>query len=416
MTAKSTFSLTFVRANLYRATSLGLAYGLSLAVILVSVVILKRSDNPTVLGKFLLMIFIASIAAGIEPGTVKSVILTLSRDQFERLLNTRHFVRSCATATAIKTVLFAPVLALIWLLINKVDTPIITIILSSFTFTIIGFSATEIRTAYDYVGKFSQAVLVKQGNMSFGVAIATMMYILHFSELAVIFAYILARILFTFLTAKSILAASDGALEVTDKLALVANAHWKPIMSASVIGAMSGSIDRVTAFYFLSAAQSASFFVLYEFVSKFWLLPYLLAPITFATIARGDGKQFLAFARSTIFLAGLAVFMLAYSFASWRVFGSLWEQWSPNEVEVLVAAVVLASFTQVEVARLQGGGNSNQSLAVSAIGAVTALLLFPALTFAFGAQGLVWAWFGKSVAELIVAFPYARKGLPAYEF
>ncbi|MDQ2861375.1 MAG: hypothetical protein M3T55_11775 [Pseudomonadota bacterium] len=186
------------------------------------------------------------------------------------------------------------------------------------------------------------------------------------------------------------------------------------LAAVSVLAAAGGSIDRVLALRYLPAAAYASYYLLYEIFSRFWVAPYLLTPILFARLA--GGRECGAFIRRAWVGTAAAGAVLVGAVAGLCVAapallsGFVGTSFALFPI-AFAAAVALGALTQLRIAELQARGAARRATLIVGLGAVFSGVVFFALIRRMGAEGLMLAWLVKSVAELAAATMGGRLGL-----
>ena len=148
--------------------------------------------------------------------------------------------------------------------------------------------------------------------------------------------------------------------------------------------------------------------------SRFWFIAYLLSPIIFARRAGGEdadgfirGAWKLTAGAGTAFLTGVAGVLLLAPALAQRFIGLA----TPAPIMAFAAAVVIASFTQLRLAQLQGSGAARRVMLVMGASALISAVLFFVFARQFGVAGLLFAWLIKSVIDLGATMVGGRRGL-----
>ena len=184
------------------------------------------------------------------------------------------------------------------------------------------------------------------------------------------------------------------------------------LAGASVVAAVGGSADRVFGLRLLSPGEWAGYFALYEVFSKFWFIPYVLAPIIFARTASGldaravgRGARMATMAAGALFVAGVAAILLVAPGLPASLFGSrLAIHAPPSAIVAFAGAVALSSLAQIRIAELQGRGAAHRALVITGASAVATTALFYVAARSSGATGLLYAWLGKALIDLALAY------------
>ena len=179
----------------------------------------------------------------------------------------------------------------------------------------------------------------------------------------------------------------------------------------SVISAASGATDRVVVLRFLPPHVSGDYFLWFELISKFWILPYVACPIVFARRLRGDlpdrallGLIGLALAGGAAMLVGIPLVVALFGHLLPRPFNSV-----SLPVMIFAAGVALSAVAQLTGADLQGRGKLNYLLFSILLVLALAPFIFGLGAIWFGVAGVYAGWFVKSCLELMLnAAPYLR--------
>jgi hypothetical protein len=368
------------------------------AAILLTVIGLRTVAPATALRQFLGFVFIASLAAGLEPGTVKGAALgEAGVDGAPRA--------AYLAASAAKGLGASPIFLLLWRFADP------TISLGALAWTpvlaIAGFCATDLRALLDLRGRYAVALGVKQGALAGGVALAGLLVALGVPVSGAIGISSLARLAFLGLAAdRTVESGRPGPFDlralVPQTRRLLADRRWIDLAAVSAIAAASGGADRLFGLRYLTPAAYSGYYLTYELFSRFWLLPYLLSPVLFARAAAGEtGDRFPGAAWGLTALAG-AVFLAATGglvvLAPALLRQVVGVSFGPATLG-FAAAVVVNSFSQLRLAELQGAGRSGRPLLATAIGAVASIPLFFFAALSAGGGGLLLAWLAKSVLE-----------------
>jgi hypothetical protein len=391
-----------------RAAAVTGAYLAAAAAVLLTVILLRGLVPAAILSRFLGFVFIASLAAGLEPGTVKGAALG------------EGGVGAAAPAAylgaaAIKGLAASPALALLW----RFADPGISLAALAWTpaLAVTGFCATDLRALADLRGGYALAIGVKQGSLAGGVVVAGALVGLGVPVAGAIGGSSLARVAFLGLVANRVrgrdVRSQDPGPPVEDGSTgrqvrrLLGDGRWMELAAVSAIAAAGGAADRLFGLRYLTPAAYGGYYVTYELFSKFWLIPYLLSPILFARRASGafegaGSDPFVGAAWALTAAAGAAFVALTAGLVTLapallrQVVGASFG-WSTAG---FAAAVVVCSFSQLRLAQLQGAGRSGVAVWATAFGAAISIPLFFYSARALGGGGLLLAWLAKSVLEL----------------
>ena len=371
------------------------AYVLAAAAMLITVILVRDAVTPAALRGFLAFVFVATLAAGLEPGTAKADALDDGG---------RAGVATILGLSALKALVAAPIIALVWRFADP-DAGW-TVLAWSPGVCVAGFCVTDLRVLHDLRGRYAMAIGLKQGALAGGIVLAGGLLTAGAGlGLAVGFST-LGRLAIAGAAGLAEHARRGGRWSWADARRRLVDPRWLDLAAVSVIAAISGSADRVFGLRLLDPAAYGGYFLVFEILSKFWLIPYVLAPIVFARQA--SGQETGAFLRGAwgftavagaAFLAALAgLLALAPNLA-----GRLLDAAFGPSILLFAAGVVVGSFVQLRIAALQGEGASRRAAVVSAFSAAFSVALFYVAARRWGAPGLLSAWLVKSLVELSVA-------------
>ncbi|HLZ82299.1 MAG TPA: hypothetical protein VKQ54_01950 [Caulobacteraceae bacterium] len=383
-----------------RAAVLTGVYLAAAVAVLLTVIVLRTLVPSQTLSRFLGFILIASMAAGLEPGTVKAA--ALGEAGVEGASPAAYLA-----AGTIKALAASPVLALLW----RFADPAVPAAVLAWTpvLTVAGFCATDLRARLDLRGRYALALAVKQGGLAGGFVLAGALVAAGVPLSGAVGVSCLARIASLALAGSredrsGIHERIGGAALPRQVGRLLGDRRWIDLAAVSAIAAASGGADRLFGLRYLAPAAYGGYYLTYELFSRFWLVPYLLSPIVFARRAAAGGSDdgFARLARGMLGLAGAAyltatagVVVLAPSLLR-QVTGAFF---GPATL-AFAAAVVVNSLSQLRLAELQGAGRSRRAALAVTAGAAVAIPLFFVVARAFGGGGLLLAWLAKSVLEL----------------
>ena len=380
-----------------RAVAVTATYLAASLLILATVMILRGQVSPERLRAFLAFVFIATLSAGLEPGTAKAD--ALRPGPAAPLI-------AMLTASVIKALFASPVLALVWRY-GDPSADLRTLLLGPLV-AIAGFVATDLRVRLDLGGRHALAIGLKQGSFAGGIAAAGVVIALGGSLALAISIATGLRLGVTVLVARAARSSAPTPWEPPWPAArrLLVDPRWPDLALASVIAALGGSADRVFGLRFLGPADYGVYFLVYEVFSKFWLVPYVLTPIIFARQALGEdtrallrGAWGLTAVAGLAFVAGAAGAMLAFpDLARTYLAGA-----PTGPVTAFAGGIVLSAFSQLRLAQMQGEGASRRVAVVMGVGAAIAVPLFWFAARDHGVSGLLAVWLVKSAVELALA-------------
>lgn len=397
-----------------RGVMLIAAYTATSAVVLISAVGLGRTVSPAVLATVLSVFFVVTLSSGLEPGTSKAALVdgmpaNVTRSQF----------RAIALASTMKALGASLPLGVIWTLS---DTTIsVSILLWLPALVMSGFLATDFRVLLDGQGRHTAAIWLKQSSLIVVFAtLATLVALGAAMDFAVAGAA-LARLAWTGLTliwvyrgAPCTEPHSVGVSRLS--LKFLSERHWLHFAIVSVLAAGSGSFDRVVALRLLSTEEYNAYFILYEIVTKFWLLPYIVAPILFARRVSGSvNDRLMIVLYSVIAVAGFGfvAILTAFSVQAPSMFHFVTGLSSVPVAGLLFfgVGVVISSFTQLFLVELQARKRARWATLLTISSLVVSGVMFYAFTAWLGLVGLLVAWFVKSSIELALAFGGLKRAM-----
>jgi hypothetical protein len=381
------------------------AYGVTALALVSTVALLRFNASPADLRATLGFFFISSMAAGLDPATAKAAALNpdgaLERPAASYLL-----------VGAIKAAAAAPVLGLVW----RISDPQVPWAVLAWLPLVCaaGFWTTDLRVLLDLNGRHGAAIGLKQGVLSGGYVLAGLMVAAGAGLTAAVAASTVARTLAALAAAPLVARARPtGSGEIwRETRRLLSDGRWAEFAATSVLGAASGSADRVVGLRLLPPVAYGAYYLTYETLSRFWVIPFLFAPIIYARsvgIDRG-GRQVAQAAWAIAAVAGAG--MLATLLFIFAVFPHLVPALVGADLRaptvVLASAVVISAFAQIRLTELQAAGRARFTLAV-----VAAMSLISPAAFLFGARtagaaGLMWAWLLKSSLELALMLAAGR--------
>ncbi|MEO8811957.1 MAG: hypothetical protein ABI376_03475 [Caulobacteraceae bacterium] len=396
---------TGARAALSRLGVRGLAvvgaYVAASATVLLIVILLRRAISPASLRAVLAFLFIAAVSSGLEPGTVRAALLGGDAPGADR--------RARLIAAAVKALVAAPFLAAAWRFADPAQSGWIWVWTPLVAFA--GFAATDARAMLDYQGHHSFAIGLKQGSLAGGIAIVAAMITGGVPLFWAVGAATAARVALIVTVPRGTGPPESFVVAWGHARRLLADRKWMELAGASAVAAIGGSADRVLGLRFLPAHTYASYYVLYEILSKFWLLPYLLGPILFARGVGREGKDpfaahawRLTAACGAVFIVGVAGILVVAPGPAARLIGSDFG-WP---TVAFAAAVAITSLTQLRIAQLQAAGGARRVLILMAFSATFSVALFYGSVQLLGVRGLLGAWLVKSTVEFAAVM--AMKG------
>ncbi len=383
------------------------AYLVTALVAVVAILLLRRAISPAALQSALGFFFIAAIAAGLEPATVKAALLRGGPRESIAEAGAPVYL----LAGTVKALAASPFLAILWRFADP-RIPLADLLWLP-AVALAGFAATDMRVLFDIEGRHAAAIWLKQGSLAGGLAVLA---VLIGAGVPLFWAIGVSTAGRLGLTVWAVVSLPKGAAPASlgRMKSLLGDVRWMELAAASVIAAASGSTDRVLALRYLPAATYASYYLIYELFSRFWLLPYLLTPILFARLAAGqESRVFIRRAwmgtawAGAVFVAAVAGLWLAAPERLTRLAGA---SFGPFPV-AFAAAVAIGALTQLRIAELQGRGAARRASVIVGLCAIFSAVVFFVLVRRMGASGLTLAWLVKSGVELAATTVGGRPGV-----
>jgi hypothetical protein len=389
-------------ASMKRAGMATLAYLLTSLVLLAAAVLMKRSLAPEVTQISLSVVFVATLVSGLEPGTAKAAAVKSSADGPPKAM-AGLFWASCA-----KALIAAPILALLW----RVSAPMVPWTVLSWLPLIVltGFVATDFRVLFDVRGEHSAAIWLKQGPIAASFACLAALLLTGQGIAVSVGCSTVLRLVLTLAFLAWRLEERPFAMTRAawaNAKAMLRDSRWPHFALVSVLAALSGSLDRFVALRTLSATDYNLYFIVFEVLSKFWLLAYLAGPVVFARRATGAiSKQTMALVHLGIWCVGL-LYLLAISmfYLGWPSEARVWVGDPGPGLPALLAlggAIVISSSAQLNLIDIQARGGRWMASGLTGVSLISAGVLFAVCSHHWGFAGLLWAWLAKSTIELVL--------------
>jgi hypothetical protein len=378
------------RQVIRRAAMVTSVYLVAAAAVLLAVVFARHGLRPEPLRILLSYLVIATVAAGLEPGTSKAAALTKGAGMMPP-------VTSIVIISTLKGFTAAGVLAGIWKLSDP-SVPLQVLLLTPLI-TITGFCTTDMRVVLDLEDKHIGAITLKQGSSCIAVVVAVVLMLAGLSAFMAILIANCVRIVVLIPSLRHDLPARAILRGAQD---LVKDTRWLEFAGASALSAASGSVDRLLAVRDLSAATLGSYYVSFEILSRFWLLPFLIVPILFARRVKGETSgRFLRVAWFVTAVSGLLFLLIlgAIDMVRPQLFLAVTGRRIDSATFALAAAMVISSLSQLRAAEIQASGHGRQLMYFLAFGVVSSGLIFWFAAGHYGAPGLMWGWLLKTMIE-----------------
>ena len=378
------------------------AYSATAIILVASLAYASKHLSSTTLSTFLSLVFLTSLTSGLEIGTAKHVLHSDHNLLFARSPNLSFI----AEAAKIGVITSVPI-AIILHLQGNIPAKPATLLLVAVLVAVPGYLSTELKVFLDARGFHLRGILIKQA----GLCLAYISYIICFAfadriEYASLVACVLRMLLILAVLSTAIdglsircLADSQSFFSSSSSLSIM------KFMLASIFTCLSGSVDRIIALNVLSPLSASSYFAVFEVLSKFWLLPYIISPIVYSKIA--TKKAISGYLRDASFL--IAIAGLLYILSSVVASAALRHMIPLPRIQTLsiflmTTAIVISSFTQVFLSYVQALGRHQIVLSTISISMLSSCILFPLCYYLFGLSGFYSAWLVKSTAEILFLF------------
>lgn len=364
---------------------------------------LASTITPERLQALLVFVFVATLSAGIEPGTAKAALLVFDRPHIDFTMTMAMLQTSIIKALAV-----SPLLAGVWL----ISAPAVGVppgILWSPVIAVLGFVVTDLRVVADARGHHANAIWIKQGSLAISILAAGGAIYAGAGMVLAIGLSCLVRGVWTvfWLTLNGDFSGSSSD-HIREHLL---DKTWRHLLLTAMTGSLAASIDRLVVFRLVTTSAANAYIVTYEVLSKFWLLPYLIVPVIFVETARGGRTSTFSRLAYLAITAAAIPYLIVAALLPLAPIPVLQGAAFPSTGLLLFAfAIVLTSYNQLLSGQLQGAGAASSATWSATIGLVTSLIIFPVLVHYFGVVGLFWAWLVKSAAEgIFLFFSYIRK-------
>jgi hypothetical protein len=379
-----------IYGNMDRVIPVVAAYFFTSILLITSIVVLNRIVGAEQTKTFMTYVFIASLAAGLDPGTAKSALVKSNH------LDSSGISISLLAASFIKACIVSPALVLIWFLSTGELEDIFFLVLIPML-TGIGFLATDIRVFLDARGRSASAIWLKQGSLSLAIICTAVALALNYSLVIGILISCAVRL---FWMIGFILSLGGVQWSWGPFFTYLMPSYWRHFLLASAIGSFAASIDRIVAFHYLDAVSTSAYVLSYEILSKFWLLPYLLGPLVFVKVAKSRSN--IAFVKQCyllIAIAGIPFLFFAAALPYIPIESIQLAGLSPWGLTLFSSAILIAAFNQIIVSKFQASGSEAMVTSSATLGLLVACLGFPILLWLMGINGLFLAWTLKSLSE-----------------
>lgn len=390
-----------------RVATLLVAYLSTALGIVGTIYILRGRTDGDTLAAVMAALFMIQLTAGLEPGTVRGLLL---RKEKPADISVLLVVR---TATA-KAMVAAPAVFGVWWFVWADVPSLAWLVALAPALTAIGFITSDARSLYEAQGRYALGIWSKQGSVLVGMLLIAVVCLAGGSGMLAITLSQIGRVLFLLPFLFNLAGSSQRHEGKGRSVAmLLRQSQWQPLAGISVLSAVSGSLDRVVVLRYLSPDESATYIVLFEFISKYWLLAYLLAPIMFARRAsNASPDQFRQRAGMILLLGGVGFVACAiiapplFPAIAAKLLGAT----TPNMIVVMLAVVVaINSFSQLLTADLQGFGQAHRVIVLQAALLAGSIPLFFGLGKAWGLEGVGIAWLVRTITEYTLLWWMERR-------
>jgi hypothetical protein len=372
------------------------AYLAAALVMLLTVMAVRAHVPPTRLRDLLAYFVFSNLAFGLDPGTAKSAALGSGGAE-------PRPIASYLMLSAGKGLVLAPILACIWRFSDP-QAPLSALLWLP-GMCVAGMCVGNMRVLLDLRGKHAAATGLKQGVLSLGHLIAGLCILAGLHLPAAIGAATTTQLSLTGVMAWRFKGWGDGALWANAR-AMLFNLRWIDFAGASAISSASGAADRILGLRLLPAADYNLYFLTYEGLMRFWLVPYLLTPILFARTVGGLPSVGLARGAWAVTALGGAAMIGALGLAMVSVPGLLAVVLGgrlPVSALLFAAGVVLLAMTQIRLTQLQAAGRSRRALGVIAVNGALAVVIFFVAARYLGLVGVMAAWAVRGALDLAIA-------------
>lgn len=389
----------FVALN--RVATLLVAYLSTALGIVATIYVMRRYTDAQTLTATMATLFLIQLTAGLEPATVRGLLL-------RKIAPFDIHIPAVVRATLVKATITSPVIFGIWLFTWPNVPSLAFLALLSPIMTAIGFITSDTRSLYEARGHYTYGMWAKQGSVMLGMFLIAAISLAGGSVLLAIALSLLGRALFVipFLVNLARETTTRDPLNDSDDNGLAGilrHKEWRPLAGTSILSALSGSLDRLVVLRFLSPEKSATYIVLFEFISKYWLLAYLLSPIMFARRAadtRPDQfrqiSQLILIAGGVVLVAGAVLVPSLLPALATKLLGTP----PPKAIITLLAiAVAINSFSMLLTSDLQGRGEAHRVIVLQVGLLAASVPLFFGLGFVWSLIGIGIAWVVRTAVE-----------------
>lgn len=386
--------INYLNKNLLKSFNLIVSYLISGIVLIGALAIFNNNQslNAETITNFILLV---TLAGGFELGLVKSTLINLgnSRNRFFNKL-------SLISKVSVRAIIPSIIVFILWSFLNN-DIYFLLKIIFSYCLCIIGILSSELRVIFNNNGNHSTAVWTKQGGITLGVLTFVISISLGYDDVISLGMYFLVRTLYLILLFYRLDKIKHSDKEIVFDKNYISG--WKNIFGLSLLAVISGNIDRVLISYFLDPIVVLNYFLIYEILTKYWLIAVIVNPIIFVQYA-GGGNGIL----SGIGIIKILGIISTISILTFIIFVNLYPVFFNNILNISIKnlfiilffiAIVINCVTQIVSTLLLSRGYARSLLIISII---VTLVITPILVYAiihFGINGLLVTWLIKSCFE-----------------
>lgn len=385
--------LTYKRS--VKALNIVSAYACSAIVLIISLTIFNNNQelvNPTIITNFILVV---ALTSGFELGLVKSSLINSygpKQQNFDLYLLFKK--------TSVKALIPSIFISILWISFGG-SLSIVSKIIFSYSMCLIGVFTAELRVVFNHIKSYSIAAWVKQAGMTIGILAFLIGIYFGFGQFLSLFLYCLTRAVWLALVSYKYKKISSGKKLVKfDK-----NEHlgWESIFSLNLLAIISGNADRIIASYFLESSALIGYFLIYEIVTKYWIIVYITNPIIFVRSADStkSNANMPIFIKITSILAVFSICFFIYFLYQFPLFFNNFFNIQIKNlfISIFFSAIVLNSITQVISTILISRGYAKSLLKINTTVAMTMGIISILAIINYGVNGLITAWLLKSIFE-----------------
>lgn len=386
--------INYFNKNLLKSFNLLVSYLISGIVLIGALAIFNNNQslNAETITNFILLV---TLAGGFELGLVKSTLISLDNSRncsFKKL--------SLISKVSVRAIIPSIIVFFLWSFLSS-DINFILKIIFSYFFCIIGILSSELRVIFNNNGNHSTAVWTKQGGITLGVLTFVISIYLDYDDITSFGLYFLARTFYLILLFYRLDKIKFSDREIVFDKNLISG--WKNIFGLSLLAVISGNIDRILISYFLDPIVVLNYFLIYEILTKYWLIAVIVNPVIFVQYASG-GNGILSGvgiikALGIISIISISTFIIFVN--SYPVFFNNILNISIKNLFIILffIAIVINGVTQIVSTLLISRGYAQSLLIISIIVTLLTTLILVYAIIHFGINGLLVTWLIKSCFE-----------------